>query len=402
MIRRLTSEKLEQAAALMAISDVDVWLTFVRETGASADPVLPLLLEGGLVWQSALMVDRSGRKIAIVGNYDADALRSSGDWDEVIPYVQGIREPLLETLDRVVGGRGRPPRIAVNWSLDDPNADGLTHGMALLLERILEGSRFEGSLVSAEGIVRALRGRKSPMELARIRKAVQITEEILSLIPGIARIGRSEREIFDEVQRIVEGRGLGFSWDRHGDPIVNSGPDSMIGHGLPSETIRIEPGHVFHIDFGILHEDYASDLQRSWWVAEPGLRMPPDDVVRAFRAVHGAISAGAAALRPGVEGWQVDQAARASITSEGYPEYQHGLGHQVGRMAHDGGALLGPRWERYGACPTLPIEAGQVFTLELGVEVAGRGYLGLEEMVVVTPTGCDWLSERQDEIRVLR
>jgi Xaa-Pro aminopeptidase len=401
MIRRLTSEKLTQAAELVAASDVDVWMTFVRETGACADPVLSLLIEGGLVWQSALMVDRSGRKTAIVGNYDAEALRSSGDWDEVIPYLQGIREPLLQVLDRIVPETTRAPRIAVNWSLDDPNADGLTHGMALLLERILEGSRFERSLVSAEGIVRALRGRKSPMEIERIREAVRITEQILSLVPGIARIGRSEREVFDEIQGIVEQRGLGFSWDRHGDPIVNSGPDSMIGHGLPSDAIVIAPGHLFHIDFGILHEGYASDLQRTWWVAEPGTRTPPDDVARAFRAVHGAISAGAAALRPGVEGWLVDQAARSWITGEGYPEYQHGLGHQVGRMAHDGGALLGPRWERYGACPTMPIEAGQVFTLELGVEVPGRGYLGLEEMVVVTPTGCAWLSSRQDEIRIL-
>jgi Xaa-Pro dipeptidase len=398
---RLTSEKLAQACRIVAESDADLWMTFVRETGTAADPVLPLLIEGGLVWQSALIIDSGGRKTAVVGNYDADPLRASGDWDEVVAYVQGIREPLLETLEKAVPPASRPPRIAVNWSLDDPNADGLSHGLALLLARMLEGTRFQDALVTAEPIVRALRGRKSPIELERIRGAVRQTEEILQEVPGIALPGRSEREVFNDIQSIVEKRGLGFSWDRHGDPIVNSGPDSMIGHGVPSSSIRIAPGHIFHIDFGVLYEGYASDLQRCWYVAEQPDAAAPDEVARAFRAVHGTITAGADALRPGMQGWQVDEIARRSITGAGYPEYQHALGHQVGRMAHDGGALLGPRWERYGACPTMPIEPGQVFTLELGVIVEGRGYLGLEEMVLVTPSGCEWLSRRQEEIALL-
>ncbi len=90
----------------------------------------------------------------------------------------------------------------------------------------------------------------------------------------------------------------------------------------------------------------------------------------------------------------MDAAARQELVARGYPEYFHALGHQVGRVAHDGGALLGPRWERYGNSPDVPIQAGEVYTLELGITVPGRGYLGIEEMVVVTPTGCRFLSER--------
>jgi Xaa-Pro aminopeptidase len=398
---RLTAEKLAQAARLTAASGADVWITFVRETAEGGDPVLPLLLGGGLVWQSALLVSATGRKVAVVGNYDADPLRASGDWDEVVPYVQGIRGELLAALERLVPDSSRPPRLAVNWSLDDPKADGLTHGMYLQLLDLLRGSRFENRLVSAEAIASDLRSRKTRREVERIREAVRFTHEIFAEIGGHIAVGRTEREMFDFAQERIRARGLGFAWDATGDPIVNTGPDSMVGHGVPSETIRVAPGHVVHFDLGVLWQGYASDLQRCWYVAEDGEALP-EDVTRAFRAVHGAITEGSRALRPGVPGWQVDEAARSFVVAAGYPEYLHALGHQVGRMAHDGGGVLAPRWERYGRMPELPVQADQVFTLELGVMVEGRGYLGLEEMVRVTEDGCLWLSERQDELPTLR
>lgn len=398
---RLTSEKLAQAAALVAAAEVDIWLTFDRETAEGGDPVLPLLLEGGLTWQSALIVAKSGRRVAVVGNYDADPLRASGDWEEVVGYVQSVREPLLATLENLIPAAQSAPRIAINFSVNDEKSDGISHGMYLLLEDILRGTRFEDSLVSAEKIVMALRSRKTPEEIARMQDAIVETERIFAAIAGFARIDRSEREVYDYVQGLIVERGFGFAWDRAGDPIVNTGPDSMIGHGIPSPTIRIAPGHIFHIDLGIKKHGYSSDIQRCWYVPHPGETTLPDDVQRATEAVVGAISAGAAVLRPGVEGWEVDTAARNYLTSMGYPEYLHAFGHQVGRMAHDGGGILGPKWERYGHTPFLPVQENEVYTLELGVTVEGRGYLGLEEMARVTADGCEWLTTRQTEMGFL-
>jgi Xaa-Pro dipeptidase len=394
----LTGAKLAQAQRLVSDAGVDVWLTFVRETAEGGDPVLPLILDGGLTWQSALLVTRKGERVAIVGNYDADPLKASGDWTEVVPYVQGIRQPLLDTLDRVCGP---DPKIAVNFSTNDVKADGLSHGMYLLLERYLAGTRFEGTLVSAESIVMALRSQKTPEEVARMRRAIAETDVLFDEIGAFARIGVTEREVYDHVQGLIRDRGFGFAWDPAGDPIVNSGPHSMIGHGIPSETIKIEPGHVFHVDLGIIVDGYSSDIQRCWYVPESRESGLPPDVVRAAEAVNGAITAGAQILKPGVEGWQVDKAARDFLVSAGYEEYMHALGHQVGRVAHDGGAILGPKWERYGRTPMMPVQKDQVYTLELGVILPDRGYLGIEEMVVVTDTGCEFLSNRQMEIRLL-
>ncbi|MDR3692381.1 MAG: Xaa-Pro peptidase family protein [Fimbriimonas sp.] len=386
----LTGEKLSQAVGLVQAAGCDVWLTFVRETSVSGDPVLDLILDGGLTWQSALMVAKTGEKIAIVGNYDADPLRASGDWDRIVPYVQGIGSPLLDELDRLVSPGGK---IAVNFSENDVQSDGLGHGMFLVLQNYLKGSRFEGSLVSAEGILMPLRGVKSPSEVARMRGAIEETDRLFDEIGRFARIGVTELAVFEHVQKSIAERGLGYAWDSTADPIVNSGPHSMIGHGLPSASIALEPGHVFHIDLGVTKDGYSSDIQRCWYVSD-GEEIP-SDALEAIDAVNGAISAAADILKPGALGHEVDAAARSYLVGRGYPEYLHALGHQVGRTAHDGGAVLGPKWERYGGTPSIPIRAGEVYTLELGVIMASRGYLGLEEMVLVKDDGLEWLTDRQ-------
>jgi len=383
----LTREKLAQAVALVPRSGADLWLTFVRETSAAGDPALPLILDGGLTWQSALMVSAAGEKVAVVGNYDADPLIASGDWDRVVPYVQDIAPILRDELAKLLPSGGK---IAVNMSESDVMADGLTHGMFVVLSKILDGLPYE--LVSAERTVMALRGIKSSEELARIREALAETERMFGDIASFAEIGVTERAVYSHVHTLAKERGLGFSWDPHGDPIVNSGPDSMIGHGIPSDSITIQPGHIFHIDLGLTKNGYSSDIQRCWFVGDS----VPEDVTHALDSVKRAIRAGFALLKPGVQGWQVDAAARASLIADGYPEYMHALGHQVGRVAHDGGAILGPRWERYGNTPMIPVEEGEVYTIELGITVPNRGYLGLEEMVVVRADGAEWLIPPQE------
>jgi len=392
----ITREKLDQAVGLLNRSGLDAWLTFVRETAENCDPALPLILDGGLTWQSALLVFPSGRKIAVVGNFDADPLVSSGDWDEVIPYVQGIREPLLELLEREI--QNEKPRIGVNYSTDDCKADGLSHGLFMLLASYLQETRFSDSLESAESVLTRLRAQKTPAEIARMRRAIAETDRLFDEIARFARPGVTELEVQEMVQAKMTERGLGFAWDKAGDPIVNAGPDSAIGHGHPSATLAIEEGQIFHVDLGVIADGYASDIQRSWYVGSS----VPDDVARAFDAVYGAISAGAAALSVGAQGWTVDEAARNHLVEQGYEEYMHAFGHQVGRVAHDGGAVLGPRWDRYGRTPYIPAEPNEVYTLELGVFLEGRGYLGLEEMVCVREEGLEWLTTRQDGMLLLR
>lgn len=393
---RLVQEKLKQAVQVLNEQDVDVWLTFVRETALTPDPSLDLILGLDMVWQSAFIVTRGGRRIAIVGQHDAENVRGTGGYPEIVPYLQGIREALVETLTGI-----NPRQIALNYSEDDVAADGLGHGLMLRLQEYLSGTDLAGRFTSAEGIVSAVRGRKSPAEVGRIRAAIATTQRIFQEMAAFAAPGMSETDIAGRVHGRVSELGLGTAWDRDYCPTVSAGPESPIGHAGPLPQYRVERGTLLHMDFGVEQDDYCADLQRTWYVREGASDQPPEAVIRGFEASRRALLAGFAALKPGVQGWQVDAAARAAMVEAGYPEYPFAFGHHLGRSAHDGATVLGPRWERYGQTPYGVIEAGNVFAIELGVEVQGYGYVGLEENVLVTEQGAEWLSEPEDELWVI-
>lgn len=205
----------------------------------------------------------------------------------------------------------------------------------------------------------------------------------------------TEREISDLVHAEMTSRSLGSAWSYDSCPGVKFGPNTREPGGN-----EIEPGFVASVDLRVSYADYCSDLQRMWYLRKPGEQNVPEVVSQAFAAVKGAIEAGKAVLKPGVQGWQVDAAAREYLVQAGYPENQHALGYGVGRYAHDGGPILGPRWARHGETPYYTIEEGLVFTLELGV-MTERGYVSQEDEVIVTAQGCEWFSQPQDAIYVV-
>lgn len=386
---RIVNQKLDQAEALLREQQIDVWLLFVRETALTPDPSLDLVVGLDMVWHSAFLVSRTGARVAIVGRFDAENVRAIGGYTEVIPYDQSIRPALREALARL-----DPQTIAVNYSPSDPSADGLTHGLWLTLQETLADTPYAGRVVSAETLVTALRGRKSAAELDRIRAAIRVTQRLFARVHKTLRPGQTEQQIAASIRAALPALGLRTAWDEPYCPIVNAGPESPVGHAAPGR-FKTTRGQLLHIDFGVQKDGFCSDLQRMWYFRQRGERRAPDEVRRAWDACWAAMDAGAERLRPGVKGWEVDAAARATLLGAGYPEYQHALGHGLGRAAHDGSTLLGPRWDRYGQSPFGVIEAGNVFTLELGVAVPGRGYLGLEEDVLVTRRAVEWLSKPQ-------
>ncbi len=391
----LIREKVDQAKQLLRELEIDCWITFVRESQLNGDPVLPFLVSADVTWHSAFLVSAGGETRAIVGRYDQKTVEETGAWDKVVGFVEGIRGPLCEYLRQL-----DPASIAVNYSLGSEICDGITHGMFLTLQGLLGEIGMADRILSAEPIVSALRERKTAEELSLMRDAARQTQEIFDAVTGFIRPGVSEREIAAYMKRLVEDRGLGLAWEETTCPAVFTGPETAGAHYAPGER-RVESGHVLNMDFGVRVGGYCSDMQRTFYVLEPGEKDAPTEVRRGFDTILRSIQQARSAMRPGVKGMEIDAVARGIIVEAGYEEFPHALGHQVGRFSHDGTALLGPTWEKYADKPKKALEQSMVFTIEPRLTVPGRGVVTIEEMAVVTADGADYLAPPQTELILL-
>ena len=382
MTTKISKAKLEQAAALMPQHGLDCWIvSFARETGNRQEP-LEYLIGSTITWPSAFLLHRDGRTVAIVGSGDVGHVRDRGIWSEVRGYVASPREELVQLLDE-----WRPEKIGVTWSEDDDTSDGITHGMYRMLESILEGTPHAERLVAAGRMAGDVRGRKLPDEVEAIHSAIAATEDLFKRIETILRPGITEKEVQEQVHRWVREGGLGFSWEDDMNPIVDFGPlRAPMGHSYPGDT-ALAPGHLIHVDVGLRRDEGETEA--------------PEAVRKAFMATRAALDAGMAALRPGQAGHEVDAASRAMVIAQGFPEPPFAFGHPVGQVAHDGGATLGPRWERYGKSPDVLIQPDNVFAVEMDLEVPGYGLVGLEEEALVSEAGAQYLSNPQRELWLL-
>ncbi|MEW6759128.1 MAG: M24 family metallopeptidase [Acidobacteriota bacterium] len=385
----IIAQKLDQAADALRESGADLWLTFVQETSAGAERIYYYISPGHLTWESLIAVTPSGERFLICGRFDQQVFEASRLFTEVITFVQDFREPFEALMARL-----KPRRVAVNFSMNDTAADGIPHGRFLYLEELLKSFAPGAQVVSAESIIGALISQKSPKEQAHLQAAVTHTVGLFEDIGGFLRPGRTEKEIYDFVQGRMAAKGLTPSFQT----LVFAGDRGAgMGHGAATDN-AVRECDLVHVDMGVFVGGYASDMQRTWYVRKPGETTAPESVQKGFDTIVRAIDAAAAVLRPGIPGTEADAAARAVVVGAGYPEYPHALGHQLGRHAHDGGCLLGPRWPRYKNTILLPVRENQIFTLEPSLNVPGFGAVGIEEDVLITRDGPRFFAEPQREL----
>lgn len=392
----LIDAKLVQAEKLLNTAGIDCWITFVRESTINGDPILDYLLGKDVTWHSAFIITARGQRIAIVGKFDRQAVVDTGAYDDVIGFVEGIGKPFLEVMQKL-----NPSSIGLNYSTGSEICDGLTHGMYLTMMDLLSKIGLENCVVSAEAICGGLRELKTAPEIALIQQAIDHTEAIFDEVAGYIAPGKSEKQIAAFIANAFARRDLQPAWEPQTCPAVFTGPDITDPHYPPTDRI-VESGHVLNMDFGVRVGDYCSDMQRTFYVCRPGETEPPEPVRHGFRTIVEAIEKSRLALKPGVIGLDIDKIARDVVTNAGYPEFAHGLGHQVGRFVHDGTALLGPAWEKYAHKPFQKIQEGMVFTIEPRLMVAGHGVVTIEEMVLVEAGGSRFLSTPQQQLILIR
>ena len=195
--------------------------------------------------------------------------------------------------------------------------------------------------------------------------------------------------------------GVVDGWAPDQNPNVNSGPDR--GHSHSTEKV-IMPGDVIQTDFGIrVHGMWVSDIQRFAYVLRSGESEAPPEVMARWEYAREGSRAAKAAMRPGVRGWDVDLAQREVLQRHGSIPIIWSTGHPVGYWAHDVGPRLG------GAAGGAPPSGDAARELRIGQTFAFDGFFGwtredgttktisVEEMVVITDDGAEWLIDPQEE-----
>lgn len=391
--RSLVAEKTAQAVDVLDDLDVDCWLTFCRETTEIQEPCVPLLLGFDVVWPTAILITAAGERHVILGRHDAPSARDL-DVHEVHAYDESFADAFQAVLADI-----DPDEIAINVDEDDVTADGLTLGMYRKLQDILEDTAYVDTLRNASEVIGRVRGQKSETEHRRIEQAAETTTDLLAAMASAWRPSWTEADIAGWLHQRVSDRGLDTAWSWDYCPTVHAGSDAAVGHTMPGDR-TLPRGELLHVDFGVIEDGYAADLQRVFYLPRDGESVPPGALQSVFEDVRDAIDVARGVLEPGVTGQTVDSAARDLITDRGHDEFTHAVGHQVGRSAHDGGTLLGPHWDRYGDAVRRSVRPEEVYTLELGVETE-YGYIGQEEMVRVTTDGAEWVVDPQTSIRTL-
>ena len=240
-------------------------------------------------------------------------------------------------------------------------------------------------LVPATELLWDLRAVKDPEELDCMIRAQRITEQAFDDILKEIRPGVSEKEIAARILYLMLHYG---AEDKSFDPIVVSGPNGSLPHGVPSEKL-IQAGEFVTMDIGCKFGGYCSDMTRTVAVGHV-----TDEMRTVYETVLKAQRAGIAAAKGGMTGHDVDAAARNVIEAAGYgPYFGHSFGHSVGVEIH----------ENPNATPSndQPLPVGTVVSAEPGIYLPGKLGVRIEDVIILTEDGCRDITLAPKELIIL-
>lgn len=235
----------------------------------------------------------------------------------------------------------------------------------------LSAAARRGGLSGRTGIIEALRMVKDQGELAQMAAAACLASAVLTAVLPLVRPGARECDLAAEIEYQMRRGGASAAAF---ETIVASGPRSALPHARATGR-RLRKNELVVLDLGAILRHYCSDLTRTLYLGKA-----PRRIREWYGAVREAQAAAINALRPGISGQQVDQAARRVLAGHGLEKgFTHSLGHGLGLEVHEAPRLARGQKGR--------LEAGNVVTVEPGVYRQGIGGIRIEDVVVVTPRG---------------
>lgn len=246
-------------------------------------------------------------------------------------------------------------------------------------------SKLPCELVPAQSLVNTLRSAKDEEEIALMQKAQEITDQAFDAILKFIQPGMTEQEIAARLQYEMLCRGaekMSF------DPIVVSGPNGSLPHGIPSEK-KVQKGEFLTMDFGCKYGGYCSDMTRTIALGEP-----TEEMRKVYDTVLKAQLAGIAAAKAGVPGKEIHNAAAKVIEEAGYGAYfGHGFGHSVGIEIHESPNANGR--------DETPMPVGAAVSAEPGIYLPGKFGVRIEDVLIYTEEGTVNLTKSPKELIIL-
>ena len=248
----------------------------------------------------------------------------------------------------------------------------LSHARWAVLEQ-----QLERTLLPAGGLMMGLRASKSQEEIESMIRAQRISEKALEEVLRIIKPGMTEKEVMAElVYHMLKNGSEGNSFD----PIVVTGANTSMPHGVPGNTV-IRDGDFVTMDFGSLYNGYCSDMTRTVAVGHA-----TEEMKKVYYTVLEAQLAGIAAARSGIPGKLIDKAARDVIEKAGYGAYfGHGFGHSLGLDIHEP-PMAGPRGEAL-------MEVNDLCSAEPGIYIPGKFGVRIEDVMIIRKDGAEVITK---------
>jgi len=249
------------------------------------------------------------------------------------------------------------------------------HMTVLSFKRIEQALKKTSRLLGCQDLVENIRLVKRNDELLKMTKALKFHKKCLLYLKQIIKPGRSENQVFEQLERYVRAHHVSFSFST----IIASGVNSCFPHARITDR-KIRREDLVLVDMGIDVEGYKSDLTRMFFLGKIPHRMR-----EVYDAVAHAKSLAIKKIKPGVLTKDIDAEARNFLKQKKLDRYfSHSLGHGIGLEVH----------EAPGISPksSAVVQKGMVFTIEPGVYLPGQFGIRIEDMIQVTASGHKILS----------
>ena len=262
---------------------------------------------------------------------------------------------------------------------------GYEEGYLTVAEFLDYQENLKAKLVPMHGKIAGFRAVKEEWELDRMRKAQEITDKAFAEVLPRIKVGMTEKEVQAElIYCLYKNGGENLSFD----PIVVSGPNTSLPHGVAGDRV-LQEGDFVTLDFGVLWGGYCSDMTRT-----VALGYATEEMKEVYETVLKAQQAAIAATKAGVLGRDIDAVARKIIVDAGYGAYfGHGYGHSLGLEVHES-----PNCNPKG---DVPMAANMVSSGEPGIYLPGKFGVRIEDVVIFTADGCEDITKSPKNLIIL-